>query len=81
VTAADLDELCSIDVMLAGLLRKDAACTCACDDCMAGDCADCSDLCAECDACEGCVVARADDSAIEAALITAGADLKKLMAC
>jgi hypothetical protein len=39
VTAADLDQLRSIDATLKGLHRKDAACTCACDVCVAGDCA------------------------------------------
>jgi HK97 family phage prohead protease len=82
VTAADLDQLRSIDATLRGLLRKDAACTCACDDCMAGDCAECDDQCAECDgdACEGCVAARADDAAITDALTAAAADIRKLTA-
>lgn len=82
MSAADLDQLRSIDATLKGLLRKDAACTCACDDCMAGDCAECDDQCAECDgdACEGCVAARADDAAIADALTAAAADLKKLTA-
>jgi hypothetical protein len=78
VTAADLDQLRSIDATLKELLRKDAACTCACDDCMAGDCAACSDMCEECDACEECMAARADDAAFADALTAAAADLKKL---
>jgi HK97 family phage prohead protease len=82
VTAADLDQLRSIDVMLKALLRK-ATCACACDACAVdGDCAECDDQCAECDGdvCEGCVAARADDAAIADALTMAAADLKKLMA-
>jgi HK97 family phage prohead protease len=80
VTDEVLQQLKGIDATLRGLLRKDAVCACACDDCMAGDCAECSDLCAECDACEGCMAARADDAAIADALTAAAADLKKLTA-
>jgi HK97 family phage prohead protease len=63
VTAADLDQLRSIDVALKTLLRKDGACECQCDDCVVGNCQDCADECAECegDSCEGCVAARAAD--------------------
>jgi HK97 family phage prohead protease len=43
VSAADLDQLRSIDATLKGLLRKDAACTCGCDDCVDGNCDDCDD--------------------------------------
>jgi HK97 family phage prohead protease len=62
VTAADLDQLRSIDLTLKTLLRKDGACTCQCDDCVVGNCQDCADECAECegDSCEGCVAARGD---------------------
>jgi HK97 family phage prohead protease len=81
VTAADLNQLRNIDIMLKGLLRKDA-CTCSCDDCMAGDCAECDDQCAECegDSCEGCVAARADDAEMADALTAAAADIRKLTA-
>ncbi|WP_051978651.1 HK97 family phage prohead protease [Edaphobacter aggregans] len=43
VTAADLDQLRSIDVTLKTLLRKDALCECECPECVSGDCIDCSD--------------------------------------
>jgi hypothetical protein len=58
VTAADLDQLRSIDLTLKTLLRKDGAYECDCEECLAGDCADCSDL--ECDDpnCEGSTKAR-----------------------
>jgi hypothetical protein len=71
----------NIDAALKGLLRKDAGCTCACDNCAVdGNWAECDDLCAECDSCEGCVAARVDDAAIADALMAAAADLKKLTA-
>ena len=44
VTGSTLDQLRSINAALKGLLSKDAACTCTCDDCVAGDCAECDDL-------------------------------------
>jgi uncharacterized protein len=82
VTAADLDQLRSIDSMLKGLLRKNIGCSCPCGDCVDGNCDGCDDQCDECDgdACSGCVAARADDAAIADALTAAAADLKKLTA-
>jgi hypothetical protein len=73
----------NIDAALKGLPRKDAGCTCTCDNCVVdGNCAECDDLCAECDgdACEGCVAARADDAAIADTLTAAAAVLQKLTA-
>jgi HK97 family phage prohead protease len=80
VTDSDMDQLRSIDSMLKALLRKDDACACTCDDCVAGDCSSCDDLCDECDDCSGCVAARADDAEIADVLTAAAADLRKLTA-
>jgi hypothetical protein len=60
VTAADLDQLRSIDVALKTLLRKDGACECDCEECLAGDCEDCSNPDCEDPNCEGSVKPRQD---------------------
>ncbi len=78
VTDEVFQQLKGIDSTLRALLRKDAACSCACDS--AGDCPECSDLCSECDSCVGCIAARADEAAIVDAFTAAAADLKKMLA-
>ena len=60
VTAADIEQLRSIDLTLKTLLRKNTLCDCNCEACLDGHCEDCSND--ECDDenCEGSVKARQD---------------------
>jgi hypothetical protein len=60
VTAADLDQLRSIDAALKALLKKDTLCECDCEECLAGDCEDCSNPDCEDPNCEGSVKPRQD---------------------
>jgi HK97 family phage prohead protease len=79
VSGEVLRQLQGIDAALKTLLKKDDACACECDDCVAGNCADCADDCAECADCEGCITARADAADLET-LKAFSLQLKKLTA-
>jgi hypothetical protein len=77
VTAADLDQLRSIDLTLKTLLRKDALCECDCPECSIGDCEDCSNLDCTDPNCEGSV--KAQQQAEELALLKSFAtELKRI---
>jgi HK97 family phage prohead protease len=67
VTAADIDQFRSIDLALKALLRKDGACECDCEECLAGDCADCSNPDCVDPNCEGSM--KAQQAAEELALL------------